>query len=546
MTEHHDPHDMPEGEEQAPPGTRGMAVLRWALVALMGLAAVGAWTYFAADSGLVRTEQRYHCPMHPQIVTTHKGECPICGMDLVPIPAGSAAPAAAGGAPAAGAAPPGASAAEGHADHPEYTCPMHPEFVTTDPKARCPECGMKLVPREPAAGAQAGHADHPEYTCPMHPEFVTTDPKARCPECGMKLVPREPDAGAAAGGGVAGLAPVELTTDRIQLSGMRTAIATRETLAPVIRTAGFVAADEKRLVSVTTRVTGWIESLGSAETGKLVGKGEVLATLYSPDLVNAQQVFLNALRWSEGPTLQQRPSGVTDLERDARARLAVLGVSPQDIDAVAQAGKPLPSMNVRAPARGHITRRAAVQGLYVSPGTELFQIADLSTVWVLADVYEREIARVKVGQRAVFESSAWPGERFVGKVTFLSPALNTGTRTLQARLEFRNADLRLRPGMYGDVSIDLGAEEAVTIPREALVDTGEVQYVFVSKSGGRFEPRRVVPGWSGGDKVAILKGLAEGEHVVTTATFLLDSESRLRAAIEGFTPAGGSGEHAGH
>ena len=501
MSEHppRDPHDMPEGEEQAPPGTRGMAIVRWALVALMGLAAVGAWTYFAADSGLVRAEQRYHCPMHPQIVTTHKGECPICGMDLVPIPAGSAGPAT-GGEAAAGTA--SASAAEGHAGHAEYTCPMHPEFVTTDPSARCPECGMKLVPREPAGGA-------------------------------------------AAESGVAGLAPVELTTDRIQLSGMRTAIATRETLAPTIRTAGFVAADENRLVSVTTRVTGWIESLGRAETGQLVRKGEVLTTVYSPDLVNAQQVFLNAIRWSEAPILQQRPTGVTDLERDARARLEVLGVAPQDIDEIARAGKPLPSMNVRAPARGHITRRSALQGLYVSPGTELFQIADLSTVWVLADVYEREIARVKVGQQAVFETSAWPGKRFVGRVTFLYPALNTGTRTLQARLEFRNPELDLRPGMYGDVSLDLGAVEAVTIPREALVDTGDVQYVFVSKAGGRFEPRRVVPGWSGGDKVAILEGLAEGEHVVTTATFLLDSESRLRAAIEGFATPGGS-EHAGH
>jgi Cu(I)/Ag(I) efflux system membrane fusion protein len=383
----------------------------------------------------------------------------------------------------------------------------------------------------------------------MHPEFVTTDPKARCPECGMKLVPREPAAGArggAAGGGLPGLAPVELAVDRIQLSGMRTAIAARENLAPTIRTAGFVTADENRLVSVTSRVTGWIESLGRGETGQLVRKGEVLATLYSPELVNAQQVFLNALRWSEAPVLQQRPSGVTDLERDARARLEVLGVSPQDIDAVVRAGKPLQNMNVRAPARGHIIRRTALQGLYVGQGTELFQIADLTTVWVLADVYEREIARVKVGQKAVFETSAWPGVRFEGRVTFLYPALNTGTRTLQARLEFRNADLRLRPGMYGDVSLDLGAVEAVTIPREAVVDTGDVQYVFVSKAGGRFEPRRVVPGWSGGDKVAILEGLAEGEHVVTTATFLLDSESRLRAAIEGSAPAGGAGGHAGH
>jgi Cu(I)/Ag(I) efflux system membrane fusion protein len=191
-------------------------------------------------------------------------------------------------------------------------------------------------------------------------------------------------------------------------------------------------------------------------------------------------------------------------------------------------------MNVRAPARGYITRRTAIQGLYVSPGTELFQIADLSSVWVLADVYEGEIGRVRVGQRGVFETSAYPGERFEGKVTFLYPTLTAGTRTLQARLEFRNPGLKLRPGLYGDVSLELGAAEAVVIPREALVDTGDVQYVFVVLGGGRFEPRRVRPGWSGDEKVAILDGLRDGERVVTSASFLVDSESRLRAAIEGF------------
>jgi Cu(I)/Ag(I) efflux system membrane fusion protein len=150
---------------------------------------------------------------------------------------------------------------------------------------------------------------------------------------------------------------------------------------------------------------------------------------------------------------------------------------------------------------------------------------------VLADVYEAEIGRVKVGQRATLELAAWPGETFTGRVTFLYPALNTGSRTLQARLEFRNPGLRLRPGMYGDVTLDVGATEAVVVPREALVDTGDLQYVFVARGGGRFEPRRVRSGLSSDGEVAILAGLAEGETVVTTAAFLLDSESRLRAAL---------------
>jgi Cu(I)/Ag(I) efflux system membrane fusion protein len=540
---------LPEGEEHAPPGTHTMAIVRWALVALMALAALGAWVYFASESGLVQSEQRYHCPMHPQIVTTHRGECPICGMDLVPVPAGAGKgepkPAAAG----AGAAvvPAGAEA------RPLYTCPMHPAFVTPDPKGRCPDCGMKVVAKPGAAiaGAASGQA---LYTCPMHPAFVSPDPKARCPECGMKLVPRTAPAAPPATA-VPGLAPVELSADRVQLSGIKTAVASRELLASTVKTPGFVTADERRVVSVTTRYSGWIEAVAGAQTGQLVAKGEVLATVYSPDLLNAQQVFLNAIRWTEGPTVTARPSTVNDLERDARARLELLGVSPQDLDTIAKTGKPMREMNVRSPARGYITRRSAIQGLYVSPGTELFQIADLSSVWVMADVYESEIGRVRVGQRAVFESSAYPGERFVGKVTFLYPTLSAGTRTLQARLEFQNPGLKLRPGLYGDVALELGAAEAVVVPRDALVDTGDVQYVFVALAGGRFEPRRVKPGWSGRDKIAILEGLQDGERVVASAGFLVDSESRLRAAIEGFggaaagttpaaAPAGDA--HAGH
>jgi Cu(I)/Ag(I) efflux system membrane fusion protein len=188
--------------------------------------------------------------------------------------------------------------------------------------------------------------------------------------------------------------------------------------------------------------------------------------------------------------------------------------------------------------RGYVARKSVLKGLYVQSGTELFQLADLSTVWVLVDVYESEIPRVKVGQQATFELKAYPGKRFVGRVQFIYPALNTGSRTLQARVELKNPALELRPGMFGDVTLDLPAAEAVVVPAEALIDTGEHHYVFVDRGGGRYEPRAVQPGWSGQGRVAILSGLAEGEKVVTTANFLLDSESRLRAAVEGFNSSG--------
>jgi len=297
---------------------------------------------------------------------------------------------------------------------------------------------------------------------------------------------------------------------------------------------------------VNVRFSGWIESLGAGDIGQLVEKGDVLATVYSPDAVGAQQQFLATARWSDarataGGPVPSPSSTQYDIARDARQKLELLGIAPQDVEALAASGKPANTVNVRAPVRGYIARKAALRGVYVQPGTELFQIADLSTVWVIADVYESEIGRVKVGQRAVLELASYPGERFTGKVTFIYPALAAGSRTLQARVEFRNPGMKLRPGMYGDVTLDLGAAHAIVVPADSLVDTGEVQYVFVSKGNGRFEPRRVRAGWSGGGKVAVLDGLAEGERVVTTANFLLDSESRLRAAIEGFG-AGAAGK----
>jgi Cu(I)/Ag(I) efflux system membrane fusion protein len=481
---------LPEGEEQAPPGTRTMSLVRWGLVALMAAAAAGAWGYHLAtrSSANAAQGQKFVCPMHPQIVTDHKGECPICGMDLVTAgtSAAAAVPAAAGQGPAPVAGGPA-----------EYTCPMHPAVVTTDPAARCPDCHMKLVARAPAAAAA-----------------VTAAP-------------------AAGAEGVEGLVPVELSSDRVQLMGMKTAVASRETLATSLRAAGFVIANEAGLTSVSLRYSGWVETLQVAQTGQLVQKGELLMTVYSPEIVNAQTVLLNAIKWSSPRTGSGTPQAATDAERDPRQRLELFGVAVEDIDAIVAAGQPLRAVPVRAPARGYVARKNVLKGLFVQAGSEIFQLADLSTVWVLVDVSGSDLARVRLGQKATFETSAAPGQRFTGRVQFISPVLNTGSRTLQARVELPNPRLELRPGMFGDVTLETGAAEAVVIPADALIDTGDHRYVFVDRGGGRFEPRAVHTGSSGGGKVAVLEGLAAGERVVVKASFLLDSESRLRAAVEG-------------
>ena len=473
---------MPEGAELPPPGVKAMAIVRWALVALMAVVAVGAWARFAGVAApAAASSAQYHCPMHPSFVQERPGECAICGMDLVPVESSRA------GARTASATP------------------------------------------KPTAGEAAG-----KFWCPMHPEVSSDDAEARCQKCGgMKLIPRS--APTAPDRAVPGLAPVEIDAARTQRIGMRTARVTREHLASQLRTVGFVSADEKRLALVTARFTGWIEKLEVAQSGQRVEKGQLLASVYSQDLVTAQQMYLNSLKWSDKGQVSAGPA-TRGVEYDARRRLELLGMAPQDMAEIARLGQAMSSVPLRAPVAGYVARKAALPGLYVQPGTELFQIADLSTVWVVADVYERDLDRVEVGQRARFTPAARPAEAFTGRVQFIYPAVNPESHTVQARMEFRNPGLRLKPGMYGDVVLDAPGRAALAVPVEAVVDTGELQYVFLSQPGHRFEPRRVQLGTRGDGRVEVLSGLAEGDTVVTTANFLVDSESRLRSAVEGFRP----------
>jgi Cu(I)/Ag(I) efflux system membrane fusion protein len=381
----------------------------------------------------------------------------------------------------------------------------------------------------------------------MHPDETSNDPNAHCPQCGMKMEPRprQPHDDATPGSGPggprlegsipAGLVPVDLTPERLQLLGMRTARAKRERLDQELRTVGYVSANERGLAQIHTRFAGWIEQLNVNQTGERVERNQVLASIYSPELLNAQQEFINARRWSNesGDPKSLSQMTVSGLAVDARRRLELLGISKTEIDRLAKTGQPMRALPVRSAVSGYVTAKSVQQGQYVDPAAVMFEVADLSTVWVLADVYEYQVERVKLGQRGTFDLVGLPGRSFIGQVQFVYPSIDPTTRTLRVRLEFPNSSLKLRPGMYGNVRLQLETRIGLVVPSEAIVDTGDEQYVFLALGGGHFEPRKVRVGERAGEMTQILEGVDEGDTVVTSANFLLDSESRLRATIEG-------------
>ncbi|MGH2570382.1 MAG: efflux RND transporter periplasmic adaptor subunit, partial [bacterium] len=288
---------------------------------------------------------------------------------------------------------------------------------------------------------------------------------------------------------------------------------------------------------------GYVEEVHADFVGKLVKKGEPLASVYSPDLLATQEEYLLALaaaRDAEGAFAQE-------LVDAARRRLLLWEVSPAEIETLERAGKPLETVRLYAPITGVVTARTAYHGMKVGPDDVLFDLADLSRVWVLVDVYEYELPRVSVGQEAAMTLPYWPGRTWTGRVSYVFPTVDEKARTVKVRLEVENRAGELKPGMFADVVLAGGAEVALSVPDDAVLDSGTRRIVFVHTGDGRLEPREVVTGGRADGRTKILAGLAEGDSIALGASFLLDSESRLRAAISsarsGEPPAGA---HAGH
>ena len=343
------------------------------------------------------------------------------------------------------------------------------------------------------------------------------------------------------GEGVSGYAPVTLPSERVQRIGVRTEEARREALTRSIRTVGIVRTDETREAHIHVKWSGWIEEFFVSFVGQAVRKGDPLFSVYSPDLVTAQQEFLIAVRRAGGETAGvpgKEPSGDALLAA-SRTKLRLWDVPEEAIQALEKGGELQRTVTVRAPRDGVVVERMALPGKFVEPAMDLYTIADLSRVWVLADLYEYEAPLVKIGSTARFSPVGVRGEGIAATVAFLAPTVDAMTRTVKARLEVPNVDGALRPGAYGTVFLDLPLTESVTVPSDAVIDTGARQVLFVKVGDGVFEPRAVRLGSRGGDRVQVLEGVRDGESVVTRAQFLLDSESRIRGA--GTAPG-----HSGH
>lgn len=501
-TEHLPDSDLPSAPEPPPPGVRVMAVVRWIILAMTALVALSSWYGYArADHAAPAAEAktRYQCPMHPQIVQDHPGECPICHMDLVPIetstPArpGSAPPAAPSGAPAVTTVDAGPSEHAGH---------VHAHGKAPAPASSAPTAA-------PASGSP------PATTAGVTPE---------------------------------GLTSVHLTLDRIQSIGVRTAMVERRSVARPLRVTAQVTPTETGVSEVHVRTPGFVERVAVGQTGAQVGAGQPLLYVYSPEIFQAESELIAASEWTRVGDAGAASGGAGELSRaatSARRKLELLGMSAADITRVVETREPMRAIPIHALASGVVTKKNVVLGAYVTPEMALYEIQDLATVYVVADVFARDVAVVQKGMRARFTPSRTEGAPVDATVDLIFPVADPTAQTTRVRLTVKNprgTPAEVRPGDFGTVELLPPPRDLLAVPRDALVDTGRATYVFVVGAGGAFEPRTVVVAGEADDAVLLSAGVAPQDRVVSGATFLIDSESRLRAAVQS-APAD---PHAGH
>jgi Cu(I)/Ag(I) efflux system membrane fusion protein len=382
----------------------------------------------------------------------------------------------------------------------------------------------KASSERPAKPAESATAK--KYHCPMHPTY-TSDRPGLCPICSMSLVEIEGDTADHEGAHVPGRTTIRINDERSRQIGLATEPVATKRLVRTIRASGTVEYDETRLTRISPRIGGWVQDLYVNTTGQYVEKGQALFKLYSPDLLVTEKEYLNALGTGNG-----------DLIRAARRRLELWSISEAQIEELAKSGKAGDTMDLVSPASGYVIMKDVTAGQSFMPGETLYEIADLSHVWVHAFVYEYELRHISTGMPATVEVRAFPNHLYDAKVTFIYPYADEVSRTLVVRLELDNPDAMLKPDMWANIEFGMDLGEALTVPASALIDTGKRLIAFVQKDDGHLEPREVKIGGRTDDAFQVREGLAEGERVVSRALFLVDAESQLKAAIAGMGAAG--------
>jgi multidrug efflux pump subunit AcrA (membrane-fusion protein) len=407
--------------------------------------------------------------------------------------------------------------------------------------------GMDLVPmyetQSPASGGQPGAPAQPAkgerkvlyWYDPMHPKYKADKPGI-APDCGMTLVPKYADEQSLA---KMTAGTVIIPADKQTLAGVRTALVERKALIRDIHTTAQIVADETRIAHVHVKVAGYLDQVFVDFVGQLIQKGQPLFTLYSPDLVSAQEEYLIAKRGET--TLGSAPftevaDGAKSLLRSARERLRLWDISDEQIKQLDETGKVTKDLTFYAPSSGFITDRKAFPQTSITPDTELYTLSDLSTVWANADIYESEIPYVQLGQKMQLTLSYSPGKTYTGTISYIYPTVDPQTRTVKVRMQVPNPGFALKPQMFADAQLRVDYGTKVLVPREAILDSGTEQVIYVLHDGGVFEPRKVTLGPAFEEKVAVLTGLKAGETIVTSGNFLVDSESRLKGSMGGARP----------
>ncbi len=406
-----------------------------------------------------------------------------------------------------------------------YRDPMNPQMTSPTPKKSSD--GMDFVPVYDESSGNSGERKIAYYKDPMHPWF-TSDKPGKAPDCGMDMVPVYE--------GESDTKGIKIDPVTVQNIGVKTEIVQRRKLTKVIRTVGKIDLDETKVYSINTKIMGWVEKLFVDYTGKFVRKGEPLLELYSPELVSTQEEYMQAIRYRtqlQQSSIEEARKGADALVESAKRRLLYWDITEQEIAELERRGTPKKTMTLYSPVNGIVMDKMVFKGKAVMAGMDLYKIADLSTVWIIADIYQFELPWVNVGQQADVELSYLPGKAFKGRVTYIYPMLSMETKTAKVRIEVQNtATLDFKPEMYATVKlVSPVAVDAIAVPDQAIIRSGERNIAVIALGGGYFDPREVKLGVMADGYVQVLEGIKEGEKIVTSSQFLIDSESNLKAAV---------------